>query len=270
MLDLLDPHVLFAEDTPVDTTFRFGATGLGRSLDAGCSDRDVAPGTQTEVPLWLTRPLLRRSMATIRLPIIYSDRYKRKLNAGADCVSLRSMVSVCEGVQWCVWREGQARLWAVCSHLCSGQRVDRQSGWPMQAQHLSLLTHTCLVIPYTPWDAHFDCAAALHTTHASSLHTCLCVCVSVLCLPVCLSVLYLSHTHPSPTSTQHAHCLSVLLSTTTQAPYFYEVGNMLNELWERSPTFSDFLTRTFRTRYYELISKVRVCCVRMYVNGLFS
>lgn len=42
-----------------------------------------------------------------------------------------------------------------------------------------------------------------------------------------------------------------------QAPYFYEVGNKLNEMWEKSPIFSDFLVRTFRTRYYELISKVR-------------
>jgi len=39
------------------------------------------------------------------------------------------------------------------------------------------------------------------------------------------------------------------------APYFYEVGNKLNEMWERSPIFSDFLVRTFRSRYYELISK---------------
>ena len=42
-----------------------------------------------------------------------------------------------------------------------------------------------------------------------------------------------------------------------QAPYFYEVGNKLNEMWERSPDFSEFLVKTFRTRYYELISKVR-------------
>lgn len=46
------------------------------------------------------------------------------------------------------------------------------------------------------------------------------------------------------------------LCSYTQAPYFFEVGNKLNELSERSPTFSDFLVRTFRTRYYELISKV--------------
>ena len=48
-------------------------------------------------------------------------------------------------------------------------------------------------------------------------------------------------------------CVDVLV----QAPYFYEVGNKLNEMWEKSPIFSDFLVRTFRTRYYELISKVR-------------
>jgi len=48
------------------------------------------------------------------------------------------------------------------------------------------------------------------------------------------------------------------MHVTMQAPYFYEVGNKLNEMSERSPAFSDFLARTFRTRYYELISKVSV------------
>jgi len=52
----------------------------------------VVPGAEADVPLWLTRPLLRRSMASIKLPPVYSERYQRKLNAGADCVSLKSMV----------------------------------------------------------------------------------------------------------------------------------------------------------------------------------
>jgi len=51
--------------------------------------------------------------------------------------------------------------------------------------------------------------------------------------------------------------LDVNILLCMQAPYFYEVGNKLNEMWERSPIFSDFLVKTFRTRYYELISKVR-------------
>jgi len=130
MLDLLNPLEIFSEETPVETTFRFGATGLGKTLDAGSSEDDVQPGASVEAPLWLVRPLVGRSMASIKLPAIYGERYQRKLNAGADCVSLKNM-----------------------------------------------------------------------------------------------------------------------------APYFYEVGNKLNEMWERSPIFSDFLVRTFRSRYYELISK---------------
>jgi GINS complex subunit 3 len=92
MLGLLDPHELFAEETVIDTTLRFGATGLGRSLDAGSSEEDVQAGAPIQVPLWLVRPLLLRSMATVRLPHIYNDRYQRKLNAGAECMSLKNQV----------------------------------------------------------------------------------------------------------------------------------------------------------------------------------
>eukprot|EP00983_Pelagomonas_calceolata_P096172 1158099-Pelagomonas_calceolata.AAC.2 len=93
MLDLLNPLEIFSEETPVETTFRFGATGLGKTLDAGSSEDDVQPGASVEAPLWLVRPLVGRSMASIKLPAIYGERYQRKLNAGADCVSLKNMVS---------------------------------------------------------------------------------------------------------------------------------------------------------------------------------
>lgn len=74
---------------------RVRTAGLGRSLCEGSDELDVQPGTQAEVPLWLVRPLLRRAMASIKLPMVYGERYQRKLNAGADCVSLRSMVRAC-------------------------------------------------------------------------------------------------------------------------------------------------------------------------------
>lgn len=95
MLDLLDPLELFSEETAVETTFRFGATGLGKSLDPGSSEHDVQQGASVEAPLWLVKPLLRRSMATIKLPNVYGERYQRKLNAGAECVSLRNLVCAC-------------------------------------------------------------------------------------------------------------------------------------------------------------------------------
>jgi hypothetical protein len=97
MLGLIDPLELFSEDTPVETNFRFGATELGRSLDAGSSERDVLPGAQVEAPLWLMRPLVQRSLATIRMPVIYRERYQRKLKAGAECVSLKNLVSLSLG-----------------------------------------------------------------------------------------------------------------------------------------------------------------------------
>lgn len=34
--------------------------------------------------------LHRRGMATFELPDVYNDRYRRKMNAGAECVSLRN------------------------------------------------------------------------------------------------------------------------------------------------------------------------------------
>ena len=91
MLDLLDPHELLAESCSVPTTFLYGAAGLGRGLDPGSTDRDVKEGSQLETPLWLALPLTRRGMATIKVPVVYGERYQRKLNAGAECVSLKNL-----------------------------------------------------------------------------------------------------------------------------------------------------------------------------------
>lgn len=98
MLDLTDPLELFAEDTLIPTRFLFGATRLGKHLDPGSDERNLPAGTNTEVPLWLVKPLLKRGMVNIKPPAIYGERYRRKLNAGAECVSLKNTVSR----EWCM------------------------------------------------------------------------------------------------------------------------------------------------------------------------
>jgi GINS complex subunit 3 len=91
MLDQLEPHELLAEACSAPTTFLYGAAGLGRVLDAGGTDRDVKQDQELEVPLWLAMPLTKRGMAKIRRPVVYGERYQRKLNAGAECVSLKNL-----------------------------------------------------------------------------------------------------------------------------------------------------------------------------------
>ncbi|KAL6750183.1 hypothetical protein V8C86DRAFT_1814467 [Haematococcus lacustris] len=90
MLDLTDPLALFAEEVLVPTRFTYGATGLGKSIDPGGNENDVAKDTDVELPLWLVRPLKRREMVSLKLPALYRDRYRRKFNAGAECVSLKN------------------------------------------------------------------------------------------------------------------------------------------------------------------------------------
>lgn len=49
-------------------------------------------------------------------------------------------------------------------------------------------------------------------------------------------------------------CLTLFTRACMQAPYFYDVGNKLNEFL-KDVELSYFLTRTFKTRYHELIYK---------------
>lgn len=90
MLDQTDPLELLAQDSLVPVHFRFGATGLGNSLDPGCHDVDVQAESNIDIPLWMVQPLAKRSMVAVKTPTIYGDRYRRKLNAGAECVSLKN------------------------------------------------------------------------------------------------------------------------------------------------------------------------------------
>mmetsp|Transcript_6723 Transcript_6723/g.14839 ORF Transcript_6723/g.14839 Transcript_6723/m.14839 type:complete len:209 (-) Transcript_6723:569-1195(-) len=90
MLDVCNPDELLALETLVPTEFRHGAYKLGKELDPGSSDRDVKEGAQLEVPLWIALPLAKMLMTNVKLPAVYSDRYRRKLNAGAECVSLKN------------------------------------------------------------------------------------------------------------------------------------------------------------------------------------
>lgn len=92
MLDLVEPGSLMADSTTVPARFVYGASGLGKSLDPGSASRNVEADAQVDAPLWLVKPLLERHMVAATPPVVYGERYQRKLNAGADCVSLRNLV----------------------------------------------------------------------------------------------------------------------------------------------------------------------------------
>lgn len=90
MLNLLNPNELLAEDALVPATFRYGALGVAKGLDPGSTTADIAKGASLPTPLWLLVDLHRRGLVALDLPDVYKERYRRKLNAGAECVSLRN------------------------------------------------------------------------------------------------------------------------------------------------------------------------------------
>lgn len=90
MLNLLNPNELLAEDALVPATFRYGALGVAKGLDPGSTTADITKGASLPTPLWLLVDLHRRGLVALDLPDVYKERYRRKLNAGAECVSLRN------------------------------------------------------------------------------------------------------------------------------------------------------------------------------------
>ena len=91
MLDRLDPDELFAEMTLIPVKFNMATSGLARNLDPSSTTNGIASGAQLDVPLYLATGLCRRHIVDIRLPAVYKERYRRKLNAGAECVSFKNM-----------------------------------------------------------------------------------------------------------------------------------------------------------------------------------
>jgi hypothetical protein len=92
MLDQTDPLELLAQDALVPVVFNTPATALGPVMDPGSTERDLPQGTSLSIPLWLVPSLHSRQFVTMRLPSVYTDRFRRKLNAGAEVVSLKSWV----------------------------------------------------------------------------------------------------------------------------------------------------------------------------------
>ncbi|PNH01340.1 putative DNA replication complex GINS protein PSF3 [Tetrabaena socialis] len=78
-----------AEETIVPARFKFGVHGVARVLEPGSTSNDVEPEAKVDAPLWLAAALGRRSMVTISLPETYHERYRRRLNAGAECINLK-------------------------------------------------------------------------------------------------------------------------------------------------------------------------------------
>ena len=86
----MNPESLFADETLISATFSYGARGVAMGLDPGSTKANLEPGQAVKVPLWLIPDLFKRAMVTIQMPEVYNERYQRKMNAGAECVSLRN------------------------------------------------------------------------------------------------------------------------------------------------------------------------------------
>ncbi|EFJ43402.1 hypothetical protein VOLCADRAFT_66001 [Volvox carteri f. nagariensis] len=89
MTDYWNLDAALAEETIVPARYSFGAAGVAQVLEPGSSSNDVQAGDKVDTPLWLAAALTRRGMATISLPEVYQERYRRRLNAGAECFNLK-------------------------------------------------------------------------------------------------------------------------------------------------------------------------------------
>lgn len=92
MSDYWSISSVLAEETLLMTTFTHGATGIAKALDPGTAQADIKADAEVDIPLWLLSPLHQRGMAALKkLPDIYNERYRRKLNAGAECMNLKRL-----------------------------------------------------------------------------------------------------------------------------------------------------------------------------------
>ncbi|KAG2454884.1 hypothetical protein HYH02_000715 [Chlamydomonas schloesseri] len=89
MTDYWNLDAALAEETTVPLRFKFGVAGVARVLEPGSTANDISAGTKVEAPLWLSAALSRRGMASMSAPEMYSERYRRKINAGAECMNLK-------------------------------------------------------------------------------------------------------------------------------------------------------------------------------------
>ncbi|GBF99183.1 hypothetical protein Rsub_11628 [Raphidocelis subcapitata] len=84
-----DPQALLSEDTLIPTTFRYPVKSLGKALDPTCSSSDLPADHALDLPLWMVAPLQERNIVDANLPGAYSERNRRRADAGASCVNLK-------------------------------------------------------------------------------------------------------------------------------------------------------------------------------------
>ncbi|GLC47286.1 hypothetical protein PLESTB_000225200 [Pleodorina starrii] len=89
MTDYWSLDAALAEETIVPARYKFGAYGVARVLEPGSTSSDLEAGAKVDTPLWLATALTRRGMASLTPPEIYLERYRRKLDAGAECLNLK-------------------------------------------------------------------------------------------------------------------------------------------------------------------------------------
>lgn len=89
MTDYYNPHHILADETVVPVRFLSSVTGLGRALDPSCHDLDLPADTTVELPVWLALPLAKRGMVELKTPGTYGEKFRRRMNAGAECIRLK-------------------------------------------------------------------------------------------------------------------------------------------------------------------------------------
>jgi GINS complex subunit 3 len=83
-------EAICAEETLVPAILPHGCTGVGAIIDQSSDQPQLAPGASVDLPLWMMADLARRNLALPELPIIYGEKMRRKIKAGAGCEDLRA------------------------------------------------------------------------------------------------------------------------------------------------------------------------------------
>lgn len=79
-----------SQETFIPAVLLHGCSGVGTVIDPSSDVADLPPGTRLELPLWMAADLAKRNLVLPQLPIVYGDKMRRKIKAGAGCEDLKA------------------------------------------------------------------------------------------------------------------------------------------------------------------------------------
>mmetsp|Transcript_11900 Transcript_11900/g.21355 ORF Transcript_11900/g.21355 Transcript_11900/m.21355 type:complete len:205 (-) Transcript_11900:326-940(-) len=90
MSDYWNIDAALVEEAVIPSKLKYGIDGLGKILDPSIGKYDLPANEKVDVPFWLSAALVKRDLATLTLPSFYSEKNRRRINAGAECPNFRA------------------------------------------------------------------------------------------------------------------------------------------------------------------------------------